>query len=56
MPLLYFLLEVSVFNKSYYRIFKPKHLTLGVIFAIEAYKGAIPKMESQVELANEQKS
>ena len=32
-------------------MFKPKHLTLGVIFAIEAYEGAIPKMERQVELA-----
>ena len=31
-------------------MFKPKHLTLGVIFAIEAYEGAIPKMERQVEL------
>ena len=51
MPLLYFLLEVSVFNKSYYRMFTPKHLTLGVIFAIEVYEGAIPKMERQVKLA-----
>jgi hypothetical protein len=42
---------MSVFNKSYYRMFKPKHLTLGVIFAIEAYEGAIPKMERQIELA-----
>ncbi len=32
-------------------MFKPKQLTLGVIFAIEAYEGAIPKMERQVELA-----
>ena len=32
-------------------MFKPKHLTLGVIFAIEAYEGTIPKMERQVELA-----
>ncbi|MGB9167741.1 MAG: LLM class oxidoreductase [Nitrososphaeraceae archaeon] len=32
-------------------MFKPKHLTLGVIFAIEAYEGSIPKMERQVELA-----
>ena len=45
------MLEVSVFNRSYYRMFKPKHLTLGVIFAIEAYEGAIPKMERQIELA-----
>jgi hypothetical protein len=44
------LLEVSVFNKSYYRMFKPKLLILGVIFAIEAYEGAIPKMERQIEL------
>jgi luciferase-type oxidoreductase len=42
---------MSVFNRSYYRMFKPKQLTLGVIFAIEAYEGAIPKMERQVELA-----
>src|SRR5574339_21073 len=42
---------MSVFNRSYYRIFKPKHLTLGVIFAIEAYEGEIPKIERQVELA-----
>ena len=41
---------MSVFIKSYYRMFKPNHLTLGVIFAIEAYEGAIPKMERQVEL------
>ena len=32
-------------------MFKPKHLTLGIIFAIEAYEGAIPKMERQIELA-----
>ena len=32
-------------------MFKTKHLTLGVIFAIEAYEGAIPKMERQIELA-----
>ena len=32
-------------------MFKPKHLTLGVLFAIEAYEGAIPKMERQIELA-----
>ena len=32
-------------------MFKPKHLTLGVIFAIEAYEGAVPKMERQIELA-----
>ena len=42
---------MSIFNKSYYRVFKPKHMTLGLIFAIEAYEGAIPKMERQVELA-----
>src|SRR5215212_1181484 len=42
---------MSVFNKSYYKMFKPKHLTLGVVFAIEAYEGAIPKMERQIELA-----
>ncbi len=42
---------MSVFNRSYYRTFKPKQLTIGVIFAIEAYEGAIPKMERQVELA-----
>jgi len=39
-----------VFNRSFYRTFKPKRLTIGVIFAIEAYEGAIPKMERQVEL------
>ncbi len=42
---------MPVFNKSYYRIFEPKHLTLGLIFAIEAYEGAIPKMERQIEIA-----
>lgn len=42
---------MSVFNRSYYRTYKPKRLTIGVIFAIEAYEGAIPKMERQVELA-----
>jgi luciferase-type oxidoreductase len=39
------------FNKAYELIIKPKHLTLGVIFAIEAYEGPIPIMERQVELA-----
>ena len=52
MPLFHFLLKVSVFNKSYYRIFKPKYLTLGGIFAIEAYEGAIPKMERQVRVGS----
>ena len=33
-------------------MFKPKHLTLGVLFAIEDYEGSIPKMERQVELLN----
>ena len=42
---------MSIFNKSYYRVFKPKHMTLGLIFAIEAYEGAIPKMERQIEMA-----
>jgi alkanesulfonate monooxygenase SsuD/methylene tetrahydromethanopterin reductase-like flavin-dependent oxidoreductase (luciferase family) len=32
-------------------MFKPNHLTLGILFAIEAYEGSIPKMEGQVELA-----
>ena len=31
-------------------MFKPKYLTLRVIFAIEAYEGAIPKMERPIEL------
>ncbi|HJU59909.1 MAG TPA: LLM class oxidoreductase [Nitrososphaeraceae archaeon] len=42
---------MSYFNKVYKLIFKPKHLTLGVVFAIEAYEGSIPRMERQVELA-----
>jgi hypothetical protein len=36
---------MSYFNKAYKLMFKPKHLTLGVLFAIEAYEGSIPKME-----------
>ena len=42
---------MSFFNRAYKLMFKPKHLTLGVLFAIEAYEGSIPKMERQVELA-----
>ena len=40
-----------MYNKSFNKLFQPKNLTLGVLFAIEAYKGAVPKMENQVELA-----
>jgi luciferase-type oxidoreductase len=42
---------MSYFNRAYNSMFKPNHLTLGILFPIEAYEGSIPKMEGQVELA-----
>ena len=42
---------MSYFNTAYNSMFKPNHLTLCILFAIEAYEGSIPKMEGQVELA-----
>jgi len=43
--------ELKGWNKGYYNMFKEGKLTLGVFFPIEAFEGSIPKMESQVELA-----
>src|SRR5229473_3042091 len=38
-------------NAGYRRTFKSGHLTLGVMFPIEAFSGDTPSMSSQVELA-----
>lgn len=37
-------------------MFRPGALTLGVFFAIESYPGAVPRMERQVELAQQAES
>lgn len=42
-----------VFGSSYHRVFAQSRLTLGIGFPIEAYAGAIPKMENQVAMAQE---
>jgi hypothetical protein len=34
---------MSYFNTAYNSMFKPNHLTLCILFAIEAYEGSIPK-------------
>jgi len=39
------------FNSGFQQIFDANQLTLGVFFAIEAYKGSIPTMQNQVALA-----
>ncbi len=39
------------FNPGFQRMFAEGQLSLGVFFAIEAYKGSIPTMENQVALA-----
>lgn len=41
----------SGFNAGFRRMFAENQMTLGVFFAIEAYKGSIPRMENQVALA-----
>lgn len=38
-------------NRGFQRMFAPGRLTLGVFFAIEAYKGDVPSMANQVKLA-----
>ena len=38
-------------NKAYNTVFKPGELSVGVFFAIESYKGSIPAMQYQAELA-----
>jgi luciferase-type oxidoreductase len=44
-------MEFEKINTGYNQIFKPNSLSLGVFFAIESYKGSIPTMHNQVELA-----
>lgn len=39
------------FNPGFRQMFAENQLTLGVFFAIEAYKGSIPTMQNQVALA-----
>ena len=38
-------------NRGFHQMFEEGHLTLGVFFPIEAFEGAVPIMEGQVELA-----
>jgi luciferase-type oxidoreductase len=42
---------VSDFGIGYRQMFHPGNLTLGTVFAIEAYDGDMPTMKNQVELA-----
>ena len=38
-------------NRGFHQMFEEDKLTLGVFFPIEAFEGAVPTMEGQVELA-----
>lgn len=40
-------------SSSFKQLFKENHLTVGVYFPIEAYKGSIPTMQHQVALAQQ---
>ncbi len=40
------------FNPGFRQMFAENQLTLGVFFAIEAYKGSIPTMQNQVRWPN----
>lgn len=42
---------VPAFNRAFREVFTPGCLTLGVMFPIEAYAGAVPRMHGQVRLA-----
>lgn len=43
--------EVGIRNRGFARMFARDRLTVGVVFPIEGYEGAIPTMKNQVELA-----
>jgi luciferase-type oxidoreductase len=42
-----------VSGETYERLFRPRHLTVGLMFPIEAFAGDMPTMEHQVELAQQ---
>ena len=38
---------MSYFNRAYNLMFKPNHLTLGILFAIESYEGRFQKWKDK---------